>query len=118
MWLAAAAGDQPEGSYALLNIVFIFAGVVVTVAGGVITALINKSAKAAQQPQPQPVVPEPPDPGAELRTLVRTLQERADNCDDTTDIMDRRLERHELYIELVAQRLKVDLPRLHRRDPL
>lgn len=115
MWVAAAA-EAPEQSYALLNIVFIFAGVVVTVAGGVITALINKSAKATvSQPPEQTPTPSPPDPGAEVRYIVRQLQERADDCDKTSDVMDRRLERHEIYLEIIARAVGVELPHPYQR---
>lgn len=112
MWLlsAATAPDSPDQSYALLNAVFIFAGVVVTVAGGVITTLINKSAKTgASPPAPDPAAPAP-DPGIEVRTIVRMLQERADDCDAGRDLTDRRVDRHEIYLEMIARKLGVDLP--------
>jgi hypothetical protein len=109
VWLAAAAAETPEDSYALLNIVFIFAGVVVTVAGGVITTLINKSAKSSISPPPEPAPI--PDPGAEVRAIIRQLQEFAHDSADARDIMDRRIERHEIYLELIANHLGIELPR-------
>jgi hypothetical protein len=113
VWLAAAVTDAPtstEGSYALLNIVFIFAGVVVTVAGGVITALINRSAKTTPSPPP-PVDPVAPDPGVEVRSILRQLQERADDCDLGRDITDRQVYWLWFCVDLLAQKQGIDLPR-------
>lgn len=98
MWLAAAADPPTEVSHALITAVLAFAGVVATVTGGVIVALINRNAKV--QPSPPAPTAHPDEADIKVRERVAILERRADDADDRDEMQDRRLDQLERHLDV------------------